>query len=564
MSSNSSSNNCRIFVSGHRNPDIDSIAAAIVLAELRRRQESGGAAVEALCPGELPERARYLLKRFNLPSPQIRTDVYVRVRDVMDRAPQVLSSDITLWEGFEALRQSGLSRMPVASPDGTYLGMLSPMGLLNHLLALDKSAAEAGFTGREITSSIDLVAQVLKGECITACDTARIQTFVVYVAAMQAASFEEHLPPDRNGELAIIVGDRPEIHLKALHRGVRLLLVTGEQPVDPLIAEEAARRNVTIMKCPCDSASIIRRLPFAVPLDRIRLRGQSFILAPNDKLRDVGKLIARHYEDDIPVIDGDSRLAGVVYKKDAANLPFRMILVDHNELDQSLPGVESLPIVEVVDHHRLRTIPTDQPIRFTTDVVGSTCTLVSSMFRNAGESITPALAGMLLAGVVTDTLNLKSPTTSERDRRAVAWLEKIAGVTGTALMEELSAIASPLACRPPMEVLNADRKNYCEAGVAFALSQVEESNLALLAERHDELVAAMREIMATEQLAFIGLLVTDPVRENSLLLMLGGEKLIPVLPYRAQGADIFELPGVLSRKKQLLPQILAAIRESAG
>jgi manganese-dependent inorganic pyrophosphatase len=552
--------NIRTFVTGHRNPDIDSIAAAIVLAELRRRQ--GGGDVVAVCPGELPERAKYLLDRFGLPAPQIRTDVYVRVRDIMEDSPIQLSSDITLWEGFEALRQSGLSRIPVTAPDGSYLGMLSPMGLLKHLLALDKQDAEGGFTGREITSSIKLIAQVLNGECLTEFDSDRIQSFVVYVAAMQAASFEEHLPADRNSDLAIIVGDRPEIHLKALHRGVRLLLVTGAQPVDALIIEEAARRNVTIMKCPCDSASIIRRLPFAVPLNRTRLRGQSFILSPNDKLRDVGKQISRHYEDDIPVIDGNNRLAGVVYKKDAANQPFQMILVDHNELEQSLPGVESVPIIEVVDHHRLRTIPTDQPIRFTTDVVGSTCTLVSAMFRNAGESITTALAGMLLAGIITDTLNLKSPTTSERDKRAAAWLEKIAGVTGTDLMQELASIASPLASRPPLEVLNADRKNYAESGISFALSQVEESNLALLSERHDELLAAMREIMASEQLAFIALLVTDPVRENSLLLMLGGEKMSAALPYRQQSDGIFELPGVLSRKKQLLPQILTAIRES--
>lgn len=550
------------FVTGHRNPDVDSIAAAVVLAELRRRQNGG--AIEALCPGELPERAAYLLKRFGIPVPPTRTDVYVRVRDIMDAEPPRLPANITLWQGFEELRRSGLSRMPVVSPDGGYLGMLSPMGVLKHFLSMDGEKAAGGFTGREIVSSVSMIQAVLHGECLTCFEADRIQTFVVYVAAMQAASFEEHLPPGRNDELAVIVGDRPEIHLKALHRGIRLLLVTGSQPVDPLIVEEARRRGVTVMKCPDDSASIIRRLPFAAPLDRTRLRGQSFILSPRDKLREVGKLIARHYEDDIPVVDEDRRLAGVVYKRDAANQPFRMILVDHNELEQSLPGVELVPVEEVVDHHRLRTIPTDQPIRFTTDVVGSTCTLVAAMFRDAGESLTPGLAGMLLAGIVTDTLNLKSPTTSQRDRRIAAWLEKLAGVTGDQLMEELSGIASPLASRSPLEVLNADRKNYTEGGVAFSLSQVEESNLALLEDRHDELAEAMNNVRNAEKLEFIGLMVTDPVRENSLLLLSGGGDIAAALPYQRLHDDIFDLPGVLSRKKQLLPQMLSAIREARG
>lgn len=542
----------QIFVCGHRNPDIDSIAGAIALAELRRRQ--GYSNVTALCPGILPDRAAYLLDRFKVPAPPSRNDVYVRVRDIMEDIP-VITGGCTLFDAVGTLRESGFSRLPVVDADGTFLGMLSGMALLTNLLSIGNDAGSS-LTGRRIKSSISLINQVLDGEILTVRDGGVAQTFEVYVAAMSPDVFDEHLPGN-NDELAMIVGDRPDIHLKSISRKLRLMIITGNRPVDPWVLEGARNEGVSIIQTKLDSATVIRRLKFSVPVELSDFPRESLLLAPRDRMTEIKHRVLNCPEDVIPVLD-DGKLAGVVLKRVFnAPPPFQMILVDHNEPEQSLPGVAELPVIEVVDHHRIGMNPTSQPIKFTGDVVGSSCTLIASMYRAAGESLTPDMAGLLLGGIISDTLQLKSPTTALLDKRMAEWLEKISGVQKEALMAELMQIGSALADKSPEEVIGNDRKDYVDGKFRFALSQVEESDLELLHDRHDELIALMEQQLKTDQLDFFGLLVTDAVRENSELLICGSSEIISNLPYDKIGTDLYALPGVLSRKKQLLPQILA-------
>ncbi len=545
--------NCRILVSGHRNPDIDSLASATALAELRRRQ--GCSNITALCPGVLPDRAAYLFKRFHLTPPPSRNDVYTRVRDVLTTVPAIRSG-CTLFDAVGQLRDSGLARLPVTDRDGRFLGMLSGLALLSHLLSVGNDAG-SGLTGRRIHTSIRLIRQVLEAEILNGADLDTPQEFEVYVAAMSPEGFEEHLPGN-NHELAVIVGDRPEIHLRALARRLRLLIVTGNRPVDPLIAQGAKEAGVSILLTGLDSATVIRRLKFSVPVEFSDFPPLQLELTPDDRLRDIRNRVLNHPEDVIPVLDGDRRFAGAVLKSTLnAPPPFRMILVDHNEIDQSLPGVEEIPIIEVVDHHRIGMMPTATPIKFTGDVVGSTCTLVAAMYRASGESLNPEMAGLLLGGIISDTLLLKSPTTADLDRRMCEWLEKLSGVSAADLMSDLMRIDSALAVKPAAEVISGDRKDYVDGKYRFALAQVEETNLELLHQRHDELGAEIRQRIAGDNLDFFGLLVTDAVRENSELLAIGSPEIIRNLPYEEIAPELFALPGVLSRKKQLLPQILA-------
>ena len=545
-------NQPQIFVCGHRNPDIDSIAGAVALAELRRRQ--GYKNIKAICPGILPDRAAYLLNRFNISAPTSRNDLYVRVRDIMENVP-VITSGCTLFDAVGALRESGFPRLPVVDQAGNFLGMLSGMALLTNLLSIGNDAGSS-LTGRRIKTSITLINQVLSGEILTVKESDRHQTFEVYVAAMSPDVFDEHLP-DNNHELAMIVGDRPDIHLKSISRKLRLMIITGNRPVDPWVLEGARNEGVSIIQTKLDSASVIRRLKFSVPVELSDFPKEDLILAPRDRMTEIKHRALNTPEDVIPVVE-DGKLSGVVLKRIFnAPPPFRMILIDHNEPEQSLPGVAELPVIEVVDHHRIGMNPTAQPIKFTGDVVGSSCTLVASMYRAAGESLNADMAGLLLGGIISDTLQLKSPTTADLDFRMAEWLEKISGVKGENLMTELMKIDSALAAKSPEDVICGDRKDYVDGKFRFALAQVEESDLELLHDRHDELVELMQQKLKTDQLDFFGLLVTDAVRGNSELLVCGSHEIVSSLPYDKIGDDLYALPGVLSRKKQLLPQMLA-------
>lgn len=546
----------RIFISGHRNPDTDSIMSAYALAELRRRQHPEIDYIP-ICPGLLPERAAFLFRRFGVTPSAIHHDVFLRIRDLIRPVPAICAGT-PLFDAVNTLRASGQLQLPVVDAAGKYMGMLSSIALLSQLLNITGEDAEC-FTGRRIFSSIEMICRVLDAEPVTICKADLQQDFDVYVAAMHADSFAKHVPVERKDNLAIIVGDRPRIYQRALALQVRLLIVTNPRELSETFIRQAEEQGVSVIRTQLDSASVIRRLKFSIPVEHTQIEaGSTFTLAPEDRLRDYRKKIMRGSGELVPVTDASGTLLGAIYKKQLSEAsPCGMILVDHNEPSQYLPGVEELPVVEVVDHHRISMFRSETPIRFTGDIVGSTCTLVARMFRSADEAIPPPLAGLLLGGLISDTLLLKSPTTAPLDREICAWLEQISGVSAESLMLEMLRIDSALMTQSANDVLSGDRKDYTDGHYKFALSQVEETDLQLLHARKRELLAQMKFRLEVEKLSFFALLVTDAVHEISELLIVGDNEIIRALPHEKIEENIYSLPGVLSRKKQLLPQMLS-------
>lgn len=546
----------RIFISGHRNPDIDSIMSAYALAELRRRRNPDTEFIP-ICPGVLPERAAFLFRRFNVTPPEIRHDVFLRMRDLVRPTP-VIEAGTPLFDAVNRLRESGMLQLPVIDSDGKYLGMLSSVALLSQLLNITGGDAEC-FTGRRIFSSIEMICRVLDAEIVTEREKALKQDFDVYVAAMHSDSFASHVPVERKDNLAVIVGDRPHIYENALNLRIRLLIVTNPRELTKEFVSRAREQGVSVIRTQLDSASVIRRLKFSIPVEHTNIEAENTLtLSPDDRLRDHRKRILRAATEIVPVLSHESIFLGSLYKKQLSEpSPHGMILVDHNEPLQYLPGVDELPVLEVVDHHRISMFCSENPIRFTGDVVGSTCTLVARMFQSENETLSPQLAGLLLGGLVADTLQLKSPTTSDLDRRICSWLEGLCKVSAEQLMQEMLKIGSALMSRSANDVISGDRKDYTDGRYKFALAQVEEPDLSLLRARKQELVAQMKFRLEVENLSFFALLVTDAVHEISELLIVGDSEVIRALPHEQVEESIFSLPGVLSRKKQLLPQILS-------
>jgi len=304
----------------------------------------------------------------------------------------------------------------------------------------------------------------------------------------------------------------------------------------------------------------IAKSDLSIPVGAAPLHSCSQVLNEFDRVHDIRKAAVRNAHNHFPVVDETGRLLGTVLKRAfAEEPPYRMILVDHNETEQGIPGVEELPVVEVVDHHRIAFAATKEPIKYTADVVGSTCTLVAKMYRGAGERPTREIAGVLLAGIAADTLLFQSPTTTETDRQMCAWLEKLCGETAADLMAGMMSVASPLMAMSSEEAVASDAKTYAEGGRRFVLAQIEESNLALFHHKAADLAAAMEKTVKASGLDFMALMVTDPVRGNSELLFRGAPAIERALPYRRGERGTLLMPGVLSRKKQLLPEILSAL-----
>lgn len=288
----------------------------------------------------------------------------------------------------------------------------------------------------------------------------------------------------------------------------------------------------------------------------------------NSRVRDALNRIMREERTEFWVVDDEGRYVGICRQREALNPPrMKLILVDHNEASQAIGAIDEADIVEILDHHRLGNPSTRTPIRFTVDVVGSTCTLVAERINDAGLSAPPKLAGLLLAGVMSDTLILTSPTTTPRDHRAADLLGRWAFVSGTPLAgetvqsfgEQVLTAGSGLATREAEDVVSADLKLYEAGGYNFGIAQVEVNTLVEVDEHGDRMREALVELRDAKGLDFAMLMVTDVVRGSSRLLLTSDIPALGSLPYSRLADGSLRAQGVVSRKKQLLPAVLGAL-----
>ncbi|MFN8449492.1 MAG: DHH family phosphoesterase [Anaerolineae bacterium] len=312
---------------------------------------------------------------------------------------------------------------------------------------------------------------------------------------------------------------------------------------------------------------------FDLPADNA-VDTDSNILNAEDFARDVLGQVVRSEQDDFIVVDGDSRYLGLCRRAALMSPPKRrVVMVDHNELSQAVAGLEEAEVIEVLDHHRLSTIPTAVPIRFHVDPVGSCSTLVLERGVEAGKAFPPGIAGVLLCGILSDTLIFRSPTATPRDHAAALRLARMAGLcdgdasderVNTAISElgeALLAASAGLGNRPADEIVSTDIKFYDESGFRVGIAQVEVSNFSELPGRLDDIRAALAKLVENQRLALALLMVTDVVRGNSRLVAVGMPRIVTALPYAHLDDDTLDAPEVMSRKKQLLPAVLAALAQ---
>jgi manganese-dependent inorganic pyrophosphatase len=264
-----------------------------------------------------------------------------------------------------------------------------------------------------------------------------------------------------------------------------------------------------------------------------------------------------------PVLNGEGRTVGILSKTDFLKTVTRkLILVDHNELSQAVQGADEVEIIEIIDHHRIGALVTQQPILFRNEPVGSTSTIVADCFFRGGVEMPRGIAGLLLAGIVSDTLNLTSPTTTSRDAEILKQLEQLSSVNAREFTEKLFASGSLLTLKSAPQAIQTDCKEYAENNVKFSVAQIEEIGFEQFWKRKDELLAALETYRAGRAYYFSTLLVTDVTTQNSLLLVVGDEKFIKRINYPRLGPGIYELRDVVSRKKQLLPFLTHCLRET--
>lgn len=537
-----------IYVIGHRNPDTDSICSAIAYAHMKR--ELGEAATAARA-GKMSAETRYVLDYFGVEAPPIIDDLHPRARDIMQPAAVTIRPTDTLRELGQVMKKHGLKSAPVVDGAGRLAGMVSLGDLakryIDELEMQDLREAGVTFAG---------VLRALGGMIVAGGDLDRPVTGKVRIGAARTETMVQMIYP---GEV-VLVGNRETAQRACIEKGISCLVVTGGAEVSSAVRDLAVARGVVVIATPYDTYTSARLINQSIPVGMVM---QTSIVAfkPGDLVAEIKSVIVGTHHRNYPVSD-QGLLVGLI-DRDRLIVPQReqVILVDHNEGSQAVEGIEEAKIVEIIDHHRLGGLETSEPIFIRHEPVGSTATIIANMYWHRGIAIPDNIAGLLLAAVLSDTVLFKSPTSTARDRETADRLAAATGIDVTDFGFAMLRAGSNLASLTPSEMVRTDLKEFQIGEYRMAIGQMMAMDPAEIIGIREELRAEMKAMAAAEGYDLVGLLVTDILKETSHLIYAGQDTGLISAAFGDDGENgVLTLPGVMSRKKQVLPPLVEAVR----
>ncbi len=545
-----------VYVFGHRNPDTDAICSALAYADFLRRTTRPDAI--AACCGTPNQRTEFALRKANVPAPRIIMDIRPEIENVCHREPIFAREDDVFFDVYRRMDQHEVRAIPVLGTEDEIVGIVSLLDLLELIL---RGGADPG-QSREVRSTLSKVVSVINGSFQHSVDPDRTDDFIMTVGAMSAGGFTSRMREFPAERLLVVSGDRPTIQLPALETGVRALVVTGGYELSSGLMQLAEARGVAVINSPYDTATTTLRIKAAQLIDSV-INRDFMSLSAKMPVETARQQVFRSSQAIFPILDG-GRLTGVLSKSDLVNPPkTQIVLVDHNELSQAVQGAEDAEIVEVLDHHRLGgSLKSNHPIRLHMEPVGSTCTLVARMFERAGIAPSPGISLCMASGIISDTLHLRSPTTTEADREVLSWLDTFCDGDMNQYAEEFFQVGSALRNCTADQVVREDCKEFSESGQRFSISQIEEIGFDLFWQRKQELSRGLEGLAREHGLDFSALLVTDISSNGSLLLMSRQVDGWEDINYPELEDNLYQLDEVVSRKKQLLPLIISLLESS--
>jgi manganese-dependent inorganic pyrophosphatase len=535
-----------VYVTGHRNPDTDTIASAIGYAELKSRLNPQDVYAPARL-GAVNAQTRWALKKSGAREPKLLKHIKLRVKDVM--------KDVVTTHRNDPLRNVGLmmakrniGQVPIVDDRGVLVGIVTEKDLAR--MYIRESREASSFAGTPVSTRS--MVEVLEGELLAGEE--KEASGKLWVIAMSAHSMGQQI---KSGDI-VIIGDRPEGQRRAIELGAGVLVVSnGARPEDGVL-RLAEEKGTTVVLSPLDSYVTSRMVQLSVPCwevmseDPLTVDLEALVTDITPQVMEV------HYRAAVAVDDNKAPI-GIVTRTDLINpVPRRVLLVDHAERGQSVPGVEEAQVVEILDHHHVGNIETRFPIPATFDPVGSTATLIVERYEASGIRPEETTAKMLLAAVLSDTVIFNSPTTTERDREVVRYLEGLLDLDAREFGMEMFEASSDVSGLSAGEIVDRDLKEYALGdGSAMSISQIETVGAGLL-ERKDELLGALEEVRRGNGYLFAALMVTDIISQGTELLCVGDCAPIEQAFDQQARDHVIDLPGVMSRKKQVAPKLLAA------
>ena len=531
-----------IYVTGHRNPDTDSIVAAIAYTSLRNAL--GDREYEAACLGRVSDETQMVLNHFGFAPPTLISNVYTQVQDLDYDKPPILSAAVTVGRAWTALQErKEMHAIPVANDDGTLFGMMSREDIASYNMELNNACILDKVPLFNVLSVLEAKVINEAGEYI---DTVSGEVILAIPESRGPSIFSK-------SNSVVICGNQPDLIRQALERNVNCLVLCRTE-LDPELLKMETK--TCIISTPCDAYRATRLIFQSTPIGRICRTKGLVCFHLDDKLDDVKEQVLKYRESCYPILDENEKIVGVLTRYHLlCPRRKRVVLVDHNEAAQSVPGLEEAEIMEIIDHHRLADIQTSNPIFVRNEPVGSTNTIIAAMFQDRGLIPSEKLAGMMAAAILSDTVMFKSPTCTVRDVRTA---ERMARIADISLDEQGKKIFSAsVEGKTAKELLFTDYKEFHIAGHDLAVSQVTCVDSSNMLSRKEELLAEMRAAAKKKDVSLVILMLTDVLLEGSQLLYVGDDDVISqAFGVTPRDNEVF-LPKVMSRKKQIIPSLSA-------
>lgn len=542
-----------VYVSGHRNPDTDSICSAIAYSYLLNATNKYNAVPVRL--GEINRETEYVLKRFGVEHPVLLKTVKQKVEDLNYDKVTVFSKDLTLKTAWFLLKQQNLKSAPILDEHGQLLGLLSTSNIIEGYMGQWDSEVL-----KKAKTPVENVIDTLEANVIYLNESLKVVEGDIHIAAMSGSEAKKRI---HENDVVIVGGDRSDDLEELISVKPSLIVLTGSLTADENVVKKCEEQGISIISTPFNTYQTSQQIVQAIPVEYVMIKGDIKTFSTDDTLDYMKEVMSETRYRGYPVIDLNNRCVGSISRFALLKgLRKKVILVDHNERGQSIPGIEEADILEIVDHHRVADIQTVGPLLFRGEPLGSTATIVTKIFDELDVEMPSHIAGLLLGAVVSDTLLFKSPTCTPVDTKIAKKLAEIAGVDIQEFAMEMFKAGTSLVGKTVDEIFNQDFKKFSFDNLQVGVAQVNSMDIEGFLPYKKDMLDYMNKFAEDNNLEFTLLLLTDIINANSEIFV-GGPR--PELVEKAFNVQLTEcqgtLAGVISRKKQVVPAITAVMSE---
>lgn len=548
----------KTIVIGHKNPDTDSICSAICYANLKRtltgREYQPGRA------GHVNEETQFVLHYFGIEAPELIEHVKTEVRDIEIRETQGVDRNISLKKAWNTMQEANVVTLPAVTQDGNLEGLITVGDIAQSYM----NVYDSSILSKANTQYSNII-ETLEGALVVGDEKAYYNDGKVLIAAANPDMMEYYIAKND----LVILGNRYESQLCAIEMDAACIVVCEGAAVSMTIKKLAQEHGCTVITTPYDTYTAARLINQSMPISFFMKTENLITFDDTDVIDDIKEVMANKRHRDFPILDKDGKYKGMISRRNLLGARGKsLILVDHNEKNQAVEGVENARILEIIDHHRLGTIETMSPVFFRNQPLGCTATIVYQMYQESGVEVEPKIAGLLCSAIISDTLLFRSPTCTEVDRKAALALAEIAGIEIQSYASEMFAAGSNLKNKTDKEIFYQDFKRFTAGKVSFGVGQISSLNEKELMELKERMLPYLKNAHEAHGVDMMFFMLTNILSETTVLLCegQGAEQLVwdafhlePEEHIDAKDC-IVTLPGVVSRKKQLIPAVMMALQ----